>query len=496
MHLILRNVASKRVLLVGDAMLDRYMEGPVGRISPEAPVPIVRVGHVFDRAGGAANVALNLASLGVAVTFLAYVGADADAEILERKLAEAGVETRFVTAKAARTIVKLRVLSQRHQLLRLDFEDSFAGEDHAALLAAYEAELASHDLVVLSDYGKGTLEAVGAMIAAARSAGRATIVDPKGSDFARYAGATAITPNASEFAAVAGRAADEEDFAARGFRLRESLGLEHLLVTRGERGMSLFGASDFRLDIPTEAREVYDVTGAGDTVIATLAATLAAGASFADATRLANLAAGIVVGRMGTATVTLDELHAVAVPQGATDDAEGTLRQIAEAKARGERIVMTNGCFDVLHAGHVDYLTRAKALGHRLVVALNSDASVKRLKGESRPVNTWANRAAVLAALKAVDWVIPFDGSIDAEGRHSDTPLDVVREIGPDVLVKGGDYTIETIVGAAEVLAAGGEVRVLPFVEGQSTTAVLARLAVPAAGSAEPRPASPVGGES
>lgn len=483
MHLLLRNVASKRILVVGDAMLDRYMEGPVGRISPEAPVPIVRVGEVFERPGGAANVALNLASLGVAVTFLAYVGADPDAEVLARRLAEAGVETRFVPARAARTIVKLRVLSQRHQLLRLDFEDSFAEEDHGPLLAAFEAALADHDLVVLSDYGKGTLAAVETMIATARRAGRPTIVDPKGSDFGRYRGATAITPNASEFTAVAGRASDEDDFARRGFALRASLGLEHLLVTRGERGMSLFGPDDFRLDIPTQAREVYDVTGAGDTVIATLAATLAAGASFADATRLANLAAGIVVGRMGTATVTLDELHAVAAPRGSADDAAPALAQIAAAKARGERIVMTNGCFDILHAGHVDYLTRAKALGQRLVVALNSDASVHRLKGAGRPVNGWAQRAAVLGALKAVDWVVPFDGSIDAEGRHSDTPLDVILAVRPDVLVKGGDYTFDTIVGAREVVASGGEVRVLPFVEGQSTTSIIARIAE---GTADP----------
>jgi D-beta-D-heptose 7-phosphate kinase/D-beta-D-heptose 1-phosphate adenosyltransferase len=476
MHRLLRNVASKRILLVGDAMLDRYMEGPVGRISPEAPVPIVRVSDVFERPGGAANVALNLASLGVGVTFLAYVGADPDAGLLAKRLEAAGVTTRFVTAERARTIVKLRILSQRHQLLRLDFEDSFAGQSHAELLAAFTAALADHDLVVLSDYGKGTLEAVGAMIAAARAAGRPTIVDPKGTDFARYAGATAITPNASEFAAVAGKASDEADFAARGFRLRDELRLGHLLVTRGERGMSLFGPDGFRLDIPTEAREVYDVTGAGDTVIATLAATLAAGADFADATRLANLAAGIVVGRMGTATVTLDDLHAAATPEASADDVEPTLRRIAEAKARGERIVMTNGCFDILHAGHVDYLARAKALGHRLVVALNSDASVGRLKGPTRPVNPWADRAAVLAALEAVDWVVPFDGSIDAEGRHTDTPLDIIRAIGPDVLVKGGDYTIDTIVGAREVLAAGGEVRVLPFVEGRSTSAIIARV--------------------
>lgn len=479
MHLLLRDIGKKRVLVVGDAMLDRYYEGPVARISPEAPVPIVKVASTFERLGGAANVALNVASLGVGVTFLAYVGADADADALRARLAEAGVDARLVTAEAARTIVKLRVLSQRQQMLRLDFEDGFADENHDDLLEAFRAALVDHDLVVLSDYGKGTLARVADLISAARAADRPVVVDPKGTDFARYAGATAITPNASEFFAVAGRPTDEDDLGRRAASLRERLSLEHLLVTRGERGMSLFEADGRRLDIPTEAREVYDVTGAGDTVIATLAAVLAAGASFADATRLANLAAGIVVGRKGTAAVTFDELAALATPHGALIDPDLALRRIAEAKARGERIVMTNGCFDVLHAGHVDYLERAKALGHRLVVAVNTDASVARLKGPTRPVNSLEHRSVVLQALKAVDWVLPFDGSHLPDGTFEDTPRDVILAVAPDVLVKGGDYSIDTIVGAEEVMAAGGEVRVLPFVDGLSTTSILSKLTKP-----------------
>lgn len=458
-------------------MLDRYYEGATDRISPEAPVPVVRVRTSFDRPGGAANVALNVASLGVGVTFLAFVGADSDGDALRRRLTDAGVACRFLTARAARTIVKLRVLSLRQQVIRLDFEDGFHAEDHAALTAALGELVPGHDLVVLSDYGKGTLARAADLIGAARAAGLPVLVDPKGTDFGRYAGASVITPNASEFVAVAGRPADEADFAARAFALRERLGIGHLLVTRGEKGMSLFGADRAALSIPAEAREVYDVTGAGDTVIATLAAGLAAGTDIGDAVRLANVAAGIVVSRKGTAAVTLDELTAVAAPRTALLDVPATLRRIGEAKRRGEKIVMTNGCFDVIHAGHVDYLTRAKALGHRLVVAVNTDASVSRLKGEGRPVNGLDHRMAVLHGLKAVDWVVPFDGSRAADGSWEDTPRDIIVEVAPDVLVKGGDYTIDTIVGAREVLAAGGEVLTLPFVDGLSTSGILDKLA-------------------
>ncbi len=460
-------------------MLDRYYEGVTDRISPEAPVPVVRVRSSFDRPGGAANVALNLASLGVQVTFLAFVGADPDADALRHRLEEAGVACRFIASPTARTIVKLRVLSLRQQVIRLDFEDGFHREDHAALATLFRDQLADHDLAVLSDYGKGTLTGVSELIAAARVAAVPVLVDPKGADFTRYAGAAVITPNASEFATVAGRAADETDFASRAFALRDTLRVDHLLVTRGERGMSLFGPDGAALSIPAEAREVYDVTGAGDTVIATLAVGMACGLSIVDAMRLANVAAGIVVSRKGTAAVTLDELSAVAVPHAAFADPAATLRQIQEAKRRGERIVMTNGCFDILHAGHVDYLSRAKSLGHKLVVAVNTDASVRRLKGAGRPVNPLEQRMTVLHALKAVDWVLPFDGSVAADGTHDDTPLDIISTVMPHVLVKGGDYTFETIVGAREVAAAGGEVLALPFVDGLSTTNMIKRLTAP-----------------
>lgn len=467
----------QRILVVGDVMLDRYHEGATQRISPEAPVPVVRVEGRFERPGGAANVALNLASLGVPVTLLSWVGDDRDGELLQRLLQQSGVDCVFLKAQRARTIVKLRVLSRRQQVLRLDFEDDFSGEDDTRLTARFVPLLADHPLVVLSDYAKGVLAGAAELIAAARRHGATVLVDPKGQDFSRYAGATVITPNAGEFAAVAGRMDDEAAFAKAGEAMRRALALEHLLVTQGEQGMTLFSGAAQSLRVPAHALDVYDVTGAGDTVIATLAAGLSIGLAMDEAVRLANRAAGIVVGRKGTATVTAHELLAA---QGLTPvftSVDEIVARVQQARRRGERIVMTNGCFDVLHAGHVEYLTRARALGDRLVVAVNSDASVTRLKGPRRPVNRLEHRMAMLSALKAVDFVLPFDGSVGADGRANDTPVDLIVQVGPDVLVKGADYAIDQIAGAREVLARGGEVLTLPYVEGLSTSGLIERIA-------------------
>lgn len=458
-------------------MLDRYVEGPTLRISPEAPVPVVRVEGSFERPGGAANVALNLAALGVPVTLLSWVGSDTDGERLAALLQQAKVDCVFLKSQRARTIVKLRVLSRRQQVLRLDFEDDFSAEDPTPLAQHFERLLADHPMVVVSDYAKGVLGAVGGLIGAARARGAAVLVDPKGSDFARYRGATVITPNASEFAAVAGPLPDEAALVSAGEAMRRTLGLEHLLVTRGELGMMLFSPDAPALKVPTHALDVYDVTGAGDTAIAALAAGMSIGLDMPEAVRLANRAAGVVVGRKGTATVTAHELLAAQGLALAFTSVEEVVARVGEARRRGERIVMTNGCFDVLHAGHVEYLTRARALGDRLVVAVNTDASVARLKGPGRPVNRLEHRLATLAALKPVDFVLPFDGSTDAQGRFSDTPLDAILAIAPDVLVKGADYEPDQIVGAREVLAKGGQVLTLPYVDGLSTTRIIERAA-------------------
>jgi len=456
----------RKIVIVGDAMLDRYLIGQANRISPEAPVPVLRVGSSREVPGGAANVALNIAALGGNVTLICYVGDDPDADCLVRILQDAGVRCRFVTALHSRTIVKLRALSMHQQMLRLDFEDDFACEDHAKLQELIGEELGDAHALVLSDYAKGTLADVAPIIARAREAGVPTIVDPKGSDFSRYAGAQIITPNESEFRQASGYVAQEGDAAlethARAFR--DAVNVENLLVTRGERGMMLVRPTAPARFIATEAKDVFDVTGAGDTVIGVLALGLASDMSLVDAMVLANRAAGIVVGRHGTAAVTHEDLFG-----GTAADA---VTEIRAAQRSGARIVMTNGCFDVLHAGHVQYLEEARKLGDRLVVALNSDASVGRLKGAGRPVNSFEHRRAVLMALRAVDWVIGFGDDDDVD---RDTPRAIISRVAPDVLVKGADYTIDTIVGADEVMLRGGEVRTLDLVVGLSTTELLRR---------------------
>ncbi|WP_028080726.1 bifunctional D-glycero-beta-D-manno-heptose-7-phosphate kinase/D-glycero-beta-D-manno-heptose 1-phosphate adenylyltransferase HldE [Solimonas soli] len=473
MSTALPDFTAARVLVAGDVMLDRYWIGPTSRISPEAPVPVVRIRRDETRPGGAANVALNIASLGAQAHLLGVVGDDEAARLLGDETKARGIDTRFVTTAQAPTITKLRVLSRNQQLIRLDFEEELAGVgafDGALLAARYAEALASCSVVVLSDYGKGTLRDVAALIAAARAQGKAVLVDPKGSDWQRYRGATLLTPNLGEFEAVAGRCRDEAELVARAERLRGELQLDALLITRSEHGMTLIEPGRPALHIATEAREVFDVTGAGDTVIATLAAALAAGSPLASACRLANSAAGIVVGKLGTASVTRDELHAAL--SGRDDGAAGVvdeetlLRAVARARAAGKRIVMTNGVFDVLHVGHARYLEDARRLGDLLIVAVNDDASVKRLKGPTRPLNTTADRMALLASLRCVDLVVPFG---------EDTPARLIGRVLPDLLVKGGDYQPGQIAGYDAVTANGGRVLVLPFHDGYSTTKLIGK---------------------
>lgn len=455
-----------RVLVAGDVMLDRYWFGATQRISPEAPVPVVHVRDTEERPGGAGNVAVNLASLGVHCSVLGITGDDAIADSLAAAMEKRGVRCRFTRLKHAATITKLRVLSRHQQLIRLDFEDTFGTFDGAPLLPSFKAELKDTQVVVLSDYGKGSLSAVQELISAARAAGKPVLVDPKGSDFSKYQGATVITPNMAELEAVVGECPDEAAIIAKGGKLMTELGLKALLVTRSEHGMTLLESGKPPLHLPTQALEVSDVTGAGDTVIATLAAGLGAGLDFAAAAALANLAAGIVVGKLGAATVSTTELRLAAHSRsGSGVLTEATAADaVVHAKSQGERVIMTNGVFDILHAGHVTYLEAARRLGDRLIVAVNDDASVKRLKGESRPVNSLENRMKVLSALSCVDWVVPFT---------EDTPERLICKLLPDVLVKGGDYKAEDVAGHGCVTKNGGQVRILPFVEGLSTTNVI-----------------------
>ena len=463
--------AQARVLVAGDVMLDRYWHGPTGRISPEAPVPVVRVTELEDRPGGAANVALNMAALGARAELVGVTGRDEAASILEERLAAAEVGCHFQKVDGLPTITKLRVISRQQQLLRLDFEEAFHSQDPAPFAEQVKQQLAHCGALVLSDYAKGALRDCPGLIALAREAGVPVLVDPKGTDFEPYRGATLLTPNLSEFEAVVGAVKDEQDLIEKGQQLIRDLDLQAMLVTRSEKGMTLLRDGLPELHLPARAREVFDVTGAGDTVISVLAVALAAGAAMEDAVALANIAAGIVVGKLGTAVVSAPELRRAVHQEGGLGRGVMTEEQlliaIEDARAQGEKIVFTNGCFDIIHAGHVGYLDSARRQGDRLVLAVNGDDSIRRLKGPGRPINPLERRMAVLAALEAVDWVVSFD---------TDTPEPLLEAIKPDVLVKGGDYSVEEVVGHEFVKRYGGEVKVLDFIDDISTTKIVERI--------------------
>ena len=460
---------SAKVLVVGDLMLDRYWHGGTSRISPEAPVPVVHVKQNEERAGGACNVALNIATLGAQCTVMGLSGDDESARVLEHLLENVGVTPMFIKSPENSTVTKLRVMSRHQQLMRLDFEDGFIGSDLSGLEKAFAEQLDNFNIVVCSDYGKGSLRDVKKLIALCNEKNIPVLVDPKGNDFEKYTGASLITPNLSEFEAVVGQCASEDDLVAKANELSARFDIEALLVTRSEHGMSLMQQGYDPVHIPTQAKEVFDVTGAGDTVISTLAASLGAGLSLERAMVLSNLAAGVVVAKSGTASVTLTELEN-AIVQNSSNTEHGILTEeelygvLERSRARGETIVMTNGCFDILHAGHVTYLEQASELGDRLLVAVNIDETVRRLKGEDRPVNPVENRMRMLAALRCVDWVVPFT---------EDEPTRLICEVSPDILVKGGDNVVDQIPGGDCVREAGGQVMVLTYVDGVSTTRII-----------------------
>ena len=470
MTISIPDFSSTRVVVAGDVMLDRYLFGSTGRISPEAPVPVVHVHETDDRPGGAANVAVNLASLGVSTNLVGVVGKDAAADSLKAIMVERGISCDFAYSDDRPTITKTRVQSRGQQLIRLD-EENVTAMPGDAMVETLSGRLGGAGAVILSDYGKGALSDVTAMIAQCRETGIPVLVDPKGTDFTRYCGASLLTPNQAEFEAVAGRCDSDEDLVDRARAMMDDLDLDALLVTRSEKGMLLVEKGARPLFLSTQAREVYDVTGAGDTVIATLAGALASGQDLASAAALANIAAGLVVRKIGVATVTPGELSAALHQRGQGGrglvDLDTLLALVDESRSRNERIVMTNGCFDVLHAGHVAYLEEAKSLGDRLIVAVNDDDSVRRLKGETRPINALEDRLLVLAGLAAVDWVVAF---------AEDTPAKLMKAVLPDVLVKGGDYKPEEIVGAKEVQENGGEVRALAFRDGHSSSRIIDKL--------------------
>ena len=478
LHRIIHDIqdewSSKRVLVVGDVMLDKYIWGDVQRISPEAPVPVVRGMRHDEKPGGAANVAMNMACLGAKAVVVGITGNDESERLLAESLRVNGVHPQFVSSEDFETVTKMRILGGRQQMLRLDFERS-EGIDPSAINRLIEKTLdllpGTHALV-LSDYAKGvvTPEVCAALIPAARRLGIPVLVDPKGLDFARYKGATTVCPNLSELArAVRLEPDDLEALFVAAEALVADLHLDFLTATLSEKGIALV-RSDRRVVAPALARQVYDVSGAGDTVIAVMALCLASGMEPETAIQLANVAAGIVVGKVGTVPVQKHELLAALGPQIALHaedrvlSREELVKRVELWKANSERVVFTNGCFDLLHIGHITLLEQARRFGDRLIVAINSDASVSRLKGPSRPIVSENDRARVLAALAAVDAVAIFDEA---------TPLELIVAVRPHVLVKGGDYKAELVVGAAEMQSWGGEVKIVPLVEGFSTTRLI-----------------------
>ena len=479
------------ILVVGDVMLDKYVWGEVERISPEAPVPVVHVTFREHRPGGAGNVAMNLAGLGARVTVCGFAGADLDQKQLEDLLADAGVEPLLTGVRSAPTTTKLRVLSGNQQVVRLDEEvlpSSYPVSAQEHLLEGALAELSNAAVLVLSDYAKGVLteRVCRVLISQARSHGVPVLIDPKLRNFARYRGGTAICPNRKELSKATGAPLEDLNrLLGAGQAMLQSLRLKFMAVTLGEKGIALL-LPESRLHIPAIARQVCDVSGAGDTVIAVLALAMACGIDVDDAAQVANLAAGIVVSKAGTVPIQRDELLGAISQEIALHPGEKImpldrlLQRVASWRAAGQRVAFTNGCFDILHVGHVTLLEQARRTGDRLIVGLNNDGSVRQLKGLPRPLVAEGDRARILAALRAVDAVVLFDES---------TPLKLIEAIRPDVLVKGGDYCAEDIVGAGEVCSWGGQVVVIPLVEGISTSGLIkksaARTLVAASRSAE-----------
>ncbi|WP_019894651.1 bifunctional D-glycero-beta-D-manno-heptose-7-phosphate kinase/D-glycero-beta-D-manno-heptose 1-phosphate adenylyltransferase HldE [Hydrogenovibrio halophilus] len=460
-----------RILVVGDVMLDQYWTGSAKRISPEAPVPVVKVGEQTVRAGGAANVALNVAALGAQATLMGIIGQDEHGTQLNEVVEQAGVATDWVRSDCG-TICKLRVLSHHQQLIRMDFEQVVPSASAHSLAQKVAQKVAGFDALVISDYAKGSLAEVESMIAAANQADLPVLIDPKGDDFSRYRSATLIKPNQSEFEQIVGDCPTTETLLEKAESLRKTLGIQALLITRSEHGMALVEGGHAATTLQSQAQDVFDVTGAGDTVMAALATAYASGMTLPQSVRLANEAAGLVVKKVGTSTVSRAELQAQwrqsQSHQGYASMSEDEVAHLVLlAQVKGEKVVFTNGCFDLLHSGHVRYLSEAARLGDRLVIGVNSDASVQRLKGPTRPIVDLNGRMEVLSALSCVDWVVPFD---------EDTPQRLICGLQPDILVKGGDYRPEEIAGADCVLARGGQVEVLSFWQGHSTTRLVSKV--------------------
>lgn len=459
-----------RVLTVGDAMLDRYWHGETNRISAEAPIAVVDVVESEERLGGAANVALNVSALGASASLVGAIGDDDSGRIIQAKLESAGIENLLLTRPDYQTSTKFRIVSRKQQLVRADFEQ-VAEMDPLEFSGLLAEGLKNNDVIILSDYDKGVVADPQSFIRTIKKYNKPVLIDPKFKDFSHYDGATLIKPNQREFRAAVGSWVSEAEMVQKCQTMMSNLGVESMLITRGADGMTLVQRGQQEIHLPAHNRDVFDVSGAGDTVIAVLAAAIASGQTLRDAVGLANVAAGIVVGHLGTASVSGPELrlavsNELGLQRGVMSE-EQLVIVVEEARSRGEKIVFTNGCFDILHAGHVDYLSDAKKEGDKLIVAVNDDDSVFRLKGEGRPINGIGRRMTMLAGLSAVDWVVCFG---------DDTPEALLKKLKPDVLVKGGDYSINEVVGADIVESYNGKVKVLKLLDDCSTTALAKKI--------------------
>ncbi len=457
------------ISVLGDVMLDRYLFGKSDRISPEAPVPVVNISKTEDRAGGAANVAVNLNQLGIQTNLIGLLGDDEEGKILESILFGAGVSFHLKKIRSTNTTIKTRIQSRGQQLIRFD-KDSYSNESFFSEDEINKIIINSHALIV-SDYEKGATIGIEKILKFCRENNVLSLVDPKGSSFKKYKFADILTPNETEFEAAVGKCRDESEMVERSTELISDLGLQAILITRSHKGMLLVTEDGGFNHLQAEARDVYDVTGAGDTVIAVLAASIAAGEKIIDASKLANTAAGIVVGKIGVESVSPSQLKNKINQKKqcgicSIEEIENISKIVRE---NGRKIVMTNGCFDILHAGHIKYLEEAKALGDILIIAINNDESVVRLKGKHRPINPLSDRMKVLDGLTSSDFIVPFE---------EDTPIELINKIKPDILVKGGDYSINEVVGAAEVREYGGDVKILSYLDNYSSSKIIEKLKI------------------
>ena len=472
----LPDFSKARILVLGDVMLDQYTWGTVNRISPEAPIPVVRIKDRTNRLGGAGNVAANLAGLGCSVSLVGLLGKDAAGESFGQLLSERGIANASLYSQNLPTVTKTRIMAGNQQIVRLDDEQPEKVQPELRR-AAYQkicGELKRHDVLIISDYGKGLLNdsLLRDCMNVCSKENFPVFIDPKRDDWSIYAGATCITPNLKEFEGACQRmGSDSSDMEKSALHFLQRYGLHALLVTQGAKGMTLFNSQSRPFFVPSKARDVYDVSGAGDTVISVLAAAAAVGCSMATAVELANLAAAEVVSRLGTYAITLLDLKSAVLENNGSQCAVYSAFQIRELvehwRMSGQRVVFTNGCFDILHPGHVSLLRRAKELGDRLVVGLNTDASIRRIKGPSRPIIEQNDRAAILSALGPVDAVVLFE---------EDTPKNLLKFLQPDVLVKGGDYAMSEVVGAELMKKWGGRVEILDLLGKKSTSAVLKKI--------------------